>query len=135
MKKIITCKNCGMGGLVWATSKAGKYYLTNADSTQVKGENGRVIKTLQLAHKCLTAEEQEIKATYSQACDWAEELKARIKALGEAMDARRDTDEWYQIVIVQGNTDTISDALQTEWQSLVAELKALQAKYNDTFSY
>ena len=134
MKKIITCKNCGMGGLVWATSKAGKYYLTNADSTQVQGENGRVIKTLQLAHKCLTAEEQEIKATYSQACDWAEELKARIKALGEAMDARRDTDEFYELK-KQGQTCPMYEAIKTEWETILAEFKALQAKYNDTFSY
>jgi hypothetical protein len=135
MKKVITCNKCGKGGLVWATSKAGKYYLTDQDSSQITGENGRVIKTLQLAHKCLTPEEQDIKATYSQACDRAADLRAQISKLASEMDARRDSDEWYQIVIVQRNTDTISDALHTEWQSLVAELKDLQIKYNDTFTY
>ena len=130
----MTCNKCGKGGLVWATSKAGKYYLTDADATQIVGENGRVIKTLELAHKCPTQEEQEIKATYSDACDRAQEVKAQIEVTRTAMDTRRDSDEFYEFK-KQGQTDPTYEAICNEWETLTAELKALQAKYNDTFNY
>jgi hypothetical protein len=55
--KTVTCKRCGTCGLVWAQTKAGKYYLTDADATNVKGASGRTVKTLRLAHKCPTPEQ------------------------------------------------------------------------------
>lgn len=134
MKKVITCNKCGKSGLVWATSKAGKFYLTDQDSTQITGENGRVIKTLQLAHKCLTPEEQDIEATYSDASDRAQEIKAQVKSLENAMDARRNTNEFYELK-KQGKPCAIYLAIADEWTTLLADLKALQIKYNDTFTY
>jgi hypothetical protein len=51
-KKTKTCNRCGKGNLVWQQSKNGKWYLTDAEPTPIKGENGRTIKNLRLAHKC-----------------------------------------------------------------------------------
>lgn len=134
MKKVITCNKCGKGGLVWATSKAGKYYLTDKDLTEITGENGRVIKTLQLAHKCLTAEEQEVRDTYSEASDRAQEIKLQIAKLDSDYDARRDSDEFYELKL-QGKTDSVLEAIRAERDALSTELKALQIKYNDNFNY
>ena len=48
----MTCKKCGKQGLTWAQSKAGNYYLTDSESTKIRNENGRVIKSIRPAHRC-----------------------------------------------------------------------------------
>lgn len=57
-KKITECKKCGKGGLVWAQSKTGKWYLTDQEATAIRGDSGRVIKTIRPAHRCPTEEQK-----------------------------------------------------------------------------
>lgn len=56
MTKPVTCKRCGEANLKWAQTKAGKWYLTPMDPTYIRGEHGRAIKTLNLAHQCAKPE-------------------------------------------------------------------------------
>lgn len=58
-KESITCRKCGEGGLKWAQTKAGKWYLTPAEGKKVYGDGDRHIKTLALAHRCKTEQERE----------------------------------------------------------------------------
>lgn len=132
--KTTTCNKCGKTGLIWATSKAGKFYLTDRDATQIKGENGRIIKTLQLAHKCLTADQQEINANGEQAATRAREITAQLNTIEVEMDTRRDSDEFYELR-KQGKTDATYEAMRATRDELRTELQALQVKYNDGFKF
>jgi hypothetical protein len=51
MSKSVNCKKCGQTDLVWAKSKAGKFYLAEPDYVSF-GE--RQHKMISFAHKCST---------------------------------------------------------------------------------
>jgi hypothetical protein len=51
MNKSVKCRKCGQTDLVWATSKAGKFYLAEPDYVSF-GE--RQQKLISFAHKCST---------------------------------------------------------------------------------
>jgi hypothetical protein len=119
-KKMITCKRCGTSGLVWATTKAGKYYLTPAESAQVKGENGRVIKTLQLAHRCPTPEEQAIQAGLEDALQRVKDIEAEIHEL----DCQRPADG-----VTAEERDAFYDDIDARVKALRAERKEVVDKY------
>lgn len=53
MSKSVACKRCGQTDLVWAKSKAGKFYLASPDYVQF-GE--RQHKLISFAHKCVVVE-------------------------------------------------------------------------------
>jgi hypothetical protein len=127
-KKIVTCNKCGATGLVWATSKAGKFYLTEAEATAITGDTGKTIKTLRLAHQCLTLEEQERAAGFQQAADKAHALQADRDALQTQID-----------VLMAGDLD--DDALKQvrilmkQVVVVAGEIEALQVKFNDGWQF
>lgn len=51
MNKSVNCKKCGQTDLVWAKSKAGKFYLAQPDYVSF-GEHQH--KLIPFAHKCVT---------------------------------------------------------------------------------
>ena len=51
-KNNVSCKRCGCPDLQWQQTKAGKWYLTSAEATAIRGESGRIIKTIRPAHRC-----------------------------------------------------------------------------------
>ena len=60
--KPVTCKRCGASDLKWAQSKAGKWYLTPIEGMKIRGETGRIIKTIAVGHRCeehILRQEQE----------------------------------------------------------------------------
>lgn len=50
--KSVTCKRCGEENLRWKKSVKGKWYLTPMEPAKIRNENYRVIKTIDLAHRC-----------------------------------------------------------------------------------
>jgi chromosome segregation ATPase len=129
-KKQVTCNKCGKTGLVWATSKAGKFYLTDAEATAITGENGKTIKTLQLAHKCMSAEEQEIAAGFQQAADKAHALEAQRDAITAQIDALLDQEGEL------ADDDVALVRTMTKQRALIAgEIQALQDKFNDGWKF
>lgn len=127
-KKIVTCNKCGASGLVWHSTKAGKYYLTDQFTTDITNDGGRVIKTIRPAHQCLTLEEQERVAGFQQAADKAHALQADRDALQTQID-----------VLMAGDLD--DDALKQvrilmkQVVVVAGEIEALQVKFNDGWQF
>jgi hypothetical protein len=122
--KIINCKRCGQGNLVWATSKAGKYYLTDAEATGIRNANGKLIKTLQLAHQCKTPEEIAVEAGFDEACQ-------RAQVILQALE-----DSWQQISVLVEQPEIDGDALDALTEArkpLQAELDKLKELHNYNF--
>lgn len=122
--KIINCKRCGQGNLVWATSKAGKYYLTDAEPTGIRNANGKLIKTLKLAHQCKTPEEIAVASGFDDACK-------RAQVILQALE-----DSWQQISVLveQPEIDRdVVDALMEAREPLQAELDKLKELHNYNF--
>jgi len=123
-RKTVNCNRCGKNNLVWATSKAGKYYLTDAESTAITNGNGRTIKTLQLAHQCLTPEQQATEAAFEDDCKRAQTI---LQALDQS---------FRQIMVILKAPEVDEVALQDLQQArepLVAELENLRKKHNYNF--
>lgn len=129
-KKQVTCNKCGKTGLVWATSKAGKFYLTDAEATAITGENGKTIKNLQLAHKCMSAEEQEIAAGFQQAADKAHALEAQRDAITAEIDALLDQEGELADADV-----ALVRTLSKQRAAIAGEIQALQDKFNDGWKF
>ena len=128
-KKQVTCNKCGATGLVWHTTKAGKYYLTDQFTTEIK--NGqRVIKTLRLAHQCKSAEEQEIAAGFQQAADKAHALEAQRDAITAQIDALLDQEGELADADV-----ALVRTLSKQRSAIAGEIQALQDKFNDGWKF
>ena len=122
--KIITCNRCGQGNLVWATSKAGKYYLTDAEATAISGENGKTIKTLKLGHRCPTPEEVAVASGFDDACK-------RAQVILQALD-----DSWQQMKVLLEQPEVDRNAIRASQQAdepLYAELEELKKLHNYNF--
>lgn len=129
-KKQVTCNKCGKTGLVWATSKGGKFYLTDAEATAITDENGKTIKNLQLAHKCMSAEEQEIAAGFQQAADKSHALEAQRDAITAQIDALLDQEGELP------DTDVAQVRSLIQKRSAIAgEIQALQDKFNQGWKF
>jgi len=128
-KKTITCNNCGKTNLKWETSKAGNYYLTDAEATSITNANGTVIKTIRPAHQCLTPEQQEIASGFQQAADQAHLLESKrdaIKAqIDELLSADDLTDDAVALVRVLGKQSVV----------ITGEIQALQVKFNNGWQF
>ena len=128
-KKQVTCNKCGATGLVWHTTKAGKYYLTDQFTTEIK--NGqRVIKTLRLAHQCKSAEEQEIAAGFQQAADKAHALEAQRDAITAQIDALLDQEGELADADV-----ALVRTMSKQRSAIAGEIQALQDKFNDGWKF
>ena len=101
--------------------------MTPVESTVVTGENGRVIKSLQLAHRCKSQEELEIEAGFQEAADLAHKLEAERDAL-KAQIYQSDGDNSEQAII---SVRELIDQMVAK----VAEIKALQDKYNQGWKF
>lgn len=90
-KKPITCKKCGCPDLKWAQSNAGKWYLTPMEGAHIKNENGWVMKTIKIAHRCDLYEEQKAEDARMEAVIIEEQASAIIDRWmnEEATDAQR----------------------------------------------
>jgi len=120
----VTCKRCGQTDLVWAISKGGNYYLTDAESTSITNANGRTIKTLQLAHRCLTPEQLEAHSSFDDDCK-----RAQIILL-----ALQDSFQQISVLVEQPEVDRNAiRALQQAESPLYDELEALTNKHNYRF--
>jgi len=122
--KIINCNRCGQGNLVWATSKAGKYYLTDAEPTGIRNANGKLIKTLQLAHQCKSPEELAIASGFDEACQRAQTI----------LEALEDSYQQIMVLVEQPEIDRDAlDALTEARKPLQAELDKLKELHNYNF--
>jgi hypothetical protein len=128
-KKTITCNNCGVTGLVWHSTKAGRYYLTDQFTTDITNDGGRTIKTIRPAHQCLTPEQQEIASGFQQAADQAHLLEAKrdaIKAqIDELLSADDLTDDAVALVRTLGKQSVV----------ITGEIQALQVKFNNGWQF
>lgn len=129
-KKQVTCNKCGATGLVWHSTKAGKYYLTDQFTTEIT--NGqRVIKTLRLAHKCKSAEEQEIAAGFQQAADQAHALEAQRDAITAQIDELLDA---WTFDLTDDQAAQVR-SLNKQRAAIAGEIQALQDKFNQGWKF
>ena len=98
--KVVTCNRCGESNLRWAQSKKGNWYLTPIEGARVYGENGNVIKTIAVAHRCRSAEEVahenariEAMTTRDAMQAQLDEMHARIPMTADAIECRKLLDD------------------------------------------
>ena len=128
-KKITTCNNCGKTGLVWHSTKAGKYYLTDQFTTDITNDGGRTIKTIRPAHQCLTPEQQEIAQGFQTAADAARILVAKRDAIKAQIDELLSADDLTDDAVALVRT------LGKQSVAITGEIQALQVKFNDGWAF
>jgi hypothetical protein len=125
-KKPITCKKCGCPDLKWAQSNAGKWYLTPMEGAHIKNDNGRVIKTIKIAHRCDLYEEQKAEDARIEAFIIEEQaFKARLAEQSKDTEAIMS---WYEEEATDAQKDEYQEARRTgfglEFRTALLEMLA-----------